>query len=279
MGARWYDSYLARWLSADTLVPNLANPQDLNRYSYVRNSPLKFVDPTGHMEEGECSFNDEGCEGQPPDLEDFVADLVELGAEILQGTLEGILDPARTEPIVISIPGNNEKIIIMPAGSSPCVDRNPIAKEIGQVLGRAGLLLDLGELVLIYEPLPGDEDYLGAIDWVVTATSDWASGSSDFFQEIHPSLPPVAFIGQDTLWTSGTDTVVPGAAKVIGSSTAGPVGYGLGEAVDTATTGLSALYDAGRYLNIIPNVLKRGLMHNGGPSFTDVWIIYPSELQ
>jgi hypothetical protein len=51
MGAPWYDVYLARWLSADTLVPEPGNPQALNRYSYVRNSPLRFVDPTGYFSE------------------------------------------------------------------------------------------------------------------------------------------------------------------------------------------------------------------------------------
>jgi hypothetical protein len=29
-------------------VPNPGNPQDLNRYAYVRNNPLKYIDPTGH---------------------------------------------------------------------------------------------------------------------------------------------------------------------------------------------------------------------------------------
>jgi hypothetical protein len=27
--------------------------------------PLKFVDPTGHKEEGECGFDDEACAGNP----------------------------------------------------------------------------------------------------------------------------------------------------------------------------------------------------------------------
>jgi RHS repeat-associated protein len=48
MGARWYDPRLARWLSADSIVPSPANPQGLNRYSWVLNSPLMLVDPTGH---------------------------------------------------------------------------------------------------------------------------------------------------------------------------------------------------------------------------------------
>jgi RHS repeat-associated protein len=52
MGARWYDPEIGRWLSPDTIVPQLGNPQDLNRYSYTRNNPVKYTDPTGH-----CSQN------------------------------------------------------------------------------------------------------------------------------------------------------------------------------------------------------------------------------
>jgi RHS repeat-associated protein len=47
--ARFYDPYLARFLSPDTLVPGFANPQNLNRYAYVDNRPLSFIDPSGHM--------------------------------------------------------------------------------------------------------------------------------------------------------------------------------------------------------------------------------------
>lgn len=48
MGARFYDPALARWLSADTLVPEPANPQSLNRYSYVLGNPCGYSDPSGH---------------------------------------------------------------------------------------------------------------------------------------------------------------------------------------------------------------------------------------
>ena len=48
--ARFYSSYINRFLSADTIVPGYANPQNLNRYSYVNNNPLRYTDPTGHMQ-------------------------------------------------------------------------------------------------------------------------------------------------------------------------------------------------------------------------------------
>ncbi|MCB9132118.1 MAG: RHS repeat-associated core domain-containing protein [Anaerolineales bacterium] len=61
-GARWYDPRLGRFLSADTIVPNPSNPQDLNRLAYVRNNPLRYVDPSGHVLA--CGATGEGCGGR-----------------------------------------------------------------------------------------------------------------------------------------------------------------------------------------------------------------------
>lgn len=47
-GARYYDAYLNRWTSPDSIVPQAGNPQALNRYSYVGNNPLTYNDPSGH---------------------------------------------------------------------------------------------------------------------------------------------------------------------------------------------------------------------------------------
>jgi RHS repeat-associated protein len=48
-GARYYDPAIGRFLSPDTVLPSLTDAQLLNRYSYVRNNPIVYVDPTGHM--------------------------------------------------------------------------------------------------------------------------------------------------------------------------------------------------------------------------------------
>jgi RHS repeat-associated protein len=53
MGVRWYDSSLAWWLSADTLVPDPNDPQSLNRYSYTMGNPVRFTDPTGFYSKDE----------------------------------------------------------------------------------------------------------------------------------------------------------------------------------------------------------------------------------
>jgi hypothetical protein len=43
------------------MVPDSSNPQSLNRFSYTRNNPLKYIDPTGHRETNGCDY--EGCDG------------------------------------------------------------------------------------------------------------------------------------------------------------------------------------------------------------------------
>uniref|UniRef100_UPI0032B2DA7D RHS repeat domain-containing protein n=1 Tax=uncultured Sulfurimonas sp. TaxID=291845 RepID=UPI0032B2DA7D len=48
MNARLYDPTIARFLSADSIIPYMYDTQSFNRYSYVRNNPLKYIDPSGH---------------------------------------------------------------------------------------------------------------------------------------------------------------------------------------------------------------------------------------
>ncbi len=47
MNARFYLPGVGRFASADTIVPDPANPQAYNRYSYVNNNPMGYVDPSG----------------------------------------------------------------------------------------------------------------------------------------------------------------------------------------------------------------------------------------
>jgi RHS repeat-associated protein len=109
MGARWYEPALGRWIQPDTIVPNPANPQSLNRYSYVLNNPLRYTDPTGHAEcvDEECNWVFHPVSGEiirrrpgptpppPPEPTPF-------SPEILWGLLAYELGPrnARGEPII-----------------------------------------------------------------------------------------------------------------------------------------------------------------------------------
>lgn len=40
MGARYYDPTLRRFISADTIIPNMLNTKSFNRFSYVQNNPI-----------------------------------------------------------------------------------------------------------------------------------------------------------------------------------------------------------------------------------------------
>ncbi|MEM7365831.1 MAG: polymorphic toxin-type HINT domain-containing protein, partial [Pseudomonadota bacterium] len=51
MNGRTYDPLLGRFLSADPFVADPTSSQSFNRYSYVDNTPLSLVDPTGYIEE------------------------------------------------------------------------------------------------------------------------------------------------------------------------------------------------------------------------------------
>ncbi|WP_016739355.1 MULTISPECIES: polymorphic toxin-type HINT domain-containing protein [Bacillales] len=49
--ARYYDPKIGRFISEDTYKGQVDNPLSLNRYTYVSNNPLKYVDPTGNVQE------------------------------------------------------------------------------------------------------------------------------------------------------------------------------------------------------------------------------------
>ena len=57
-GARFYSPSLGRFLSADTIVSGIGNSQAYDRYSYVLNNPIIYIDPTGHI--NKCSWVIEG---------------------------------------------------------------------------------------------------------------------------------------------------------------------------------------------------------------------------
>jgi RHS repeat-associated protein len=53
-GARYYGAVTGRFCSPDNFLNDIhvSNPQSWNLYSYVRNSPLNYIDPTGEVVDG-----------------------------------------------------------------------------------------------------------------------------------------------------------------------------------------------------------------------------------
>ena len=72
--SRAYDPAIGRFVSPDVVVPDPFNPQSLNRYGYVRNNPLKLIDPSGHSDEWvNKAWRDEfeSLHGDAPEAEDY----------------------------------------------------------------------------------------------------------------------------------------------------------------------------------------------------------------
>lgn len=63
MNARYYVPNTNRFLTPDSIIPQPTDPQSYNRYSYARNNPLKYVDPTGHYYADLPNLN--GLQGDP----------------------------------------------------------------------------------------------------------------------------------------------------------------------------------------------------------------------
>jgi RHS repeat-associated protein len=90
MNARYYVGSIGRFASPDTIVPDPANPQSYNRYTYVYNNPVKYWDPTGHFT---CQVGGAGDDAgvTVADCEAWVNDalavlgLTETGSQIVAG--------------------------------------------------------------------------------------------------------------------------------------------------------------------------------------------------
>ncbi|MHC1783475.1 MAG: RHS repeat-associated core domain-containing protein [Anaerolineaceae bacterium] len=54
--ARYYDPQIGHFTQADTIIPNSVKSLSFDRYSYSRNNPVRYNDPSGHGER--CGLGD-----------------------------------------------------------------------------------------------------------------------------------------------------------------------------------------------------------------------------
>ncbi len=125
--ARYYDPDLGRFLSPDPLPIRVGEPLDLNRYLYVRNNPVRFIDPLGL----------DGIEWGPawgPETPDVIAKKIEVVKQELQNWHA---DGPPPEPVASRPPANRVWGRNTPLeGSSPGVfERHP---GIGYQAGTPG---------------------------------------------------------------------------------------------------------------------------------------------
>ena len=68
--ARLYDPVIGRFISADSIIPEPYDPQLLNRYSYVRNNPLIYVDPSGHRLGNGYDYDEHDFDDNPGNIDE-----------------------------------------------------------------------------------------------------------------------------------------------------------------------------------------------------------------
>jgi RHS repeat-associated protein len=149
--ARYYDPGLGRFVSADTVVPEYANPQSLNRYAYTFGNPLKYRDPSGHAEcvDAECQLRVHPVNGKLMGLNtevrrDFILDTAKYLQKQTQGPngitdLEAMAQLADSASILYS--GNDSNA------------RAQFVDDIGSVLtGLGGFWPEVDELLGNYNP-------------------------------------------------------------------------------------------------------------------------------
>jgi hypothetical protein len=116
--SKWWNSpYINHFISADTVVSSYANPQTLNRYSYVSNNPVRYTDPTGHMLVEDSGGAGSVCPDQK--CRDEVKIRKQLGnfKKNLQSCLQkGIACASMSQPTIVTLSAQHC------TSSSPCIE-------------------------------------------------------------------------------------------------------------------------------------------------------------
>ncbi|GLC78242.1 RHS repeat-associated core domain-containing protein [Lacrimispora brassicae] len=98
--ARYYDTTLGSFYSEDRYLGNVLDPLSLNRYNYVKSSPLNYTDPTGHFSQKDVNkvitdhfvnVYNSSKEATKQAWNEALADVKQLGKEALT-TLDRVFD-------------------------------------------------------------------------------------------------------------------------------------------------------------------------------------------
>ncbi|SRR6266498_1115860 len=167
----WNSPYINHFISADTVVASYANPQDLNRFSYVNDNPLRYTDPTGHAY---CdlinSQNKEDCNAGEWRI--ATSDVLHAHhKKHITVNVNAIVDPLAWEHIAIGIFGGmaliGTGVMMIRAGVYAC-GLGPVGCVVGVGLGIVpGVLAVPGGLIVMYGGVKFTEKYLNDV-FVVT---------------------------------------------------------------------------------------------------------------
>ncbi|MBK9712369.1 MAG: hypothetical protein IPO81_13770 [Kouleothrix sp.] len=146
--ARYYDPGVARFVSADSVAPAYANPQDLNLYSYVHNNPVRYNDPTGHCIPGigDCQLISSLGDLNYHEAGQFFAGVAEGAASVVEGVVmapaaiaQAVSNPAAAvaglQDQAATVARGATFLASDPSGAAAALNEDP--RGVGRVLGTA----------------------------------------------------------------------------------------------------------------------------------------------
>ena len=218
MNARYYLPHLGRFLSPDTLVPDPANPQTFNRYTYINNNPLNGTDPTGHVIETLWDVANVGM------------DIASLGYNLWHRNWRdaaidagGLLVDAAAVAIPV-IPGGIGAAIKAARAADKVVDGAQVADNIidtaraaDNTIGVVQELQKLNRFARYGDEISSSHQLIKAADWrqaeqqlqnILGATSETFRASDIPGMSIstyrRPDMVGMSFIGDSKFYTSST---------------------------------------------------------------------------
>jgi RHS repeat-associated protein len=153
MEARYYDPRLGRFLTPDSLVPDVTNPQALNRYTYVLNGPFKYVDPSGHAPEDVIEFVARRMDRAKGAVSGSFAAVVRAGAELGEAVLDGTMAFGRAS-------ADFARGVVLGEGAVGSGESPNASVLAGQVLGGEVPLGDARDIAIAgYRAVTGEGDW------------------------------------------------------------------------------------------------------------------------
>jgi RHS repeat-associated protein len=172
MNGRVYDPVLGRFLSPDPVIQDPYDSQSLNRYSYVRNNPLRFTDPSGLCRIGHPAGDQlvanclENVMFQYWNLSSLAQERIfanaaqaQLAANVAQaGSVNGGVDPAM-EQVVVTAPRHEPSDMFAVDATLYAQHPQWLTAFVTSELGRSLLLAGLTTLAVL-DPSPVEEAVL-----------------------------------------------------------------------------------------------------------------------
>ena len=208
-GARWVDPSLGRFTQPDTMIPQGQGVQTWDRYAYVSNNPLRYTDPTGHMNCEEDGYNCPGDDDDdiviPFDTDDF--------AEIIPGTAEQWAEGAKLlDEIALATDTLLGLYVLALAGvglaGGLTFEGNPVTGLAGAA---AGYIIGEGSVAASHALIPGN----------IIATMSMAAGLMAEMKSGNTSIEGSLSVSSDSVSLAASGQVSSGALTSVGLTAVG----------------------------------------------------------